>query len=229
MRIREKIRSVKLTIAGVAAIGSGCIHGSDILNALRSAADRRKKLFKDRTFAPDHYTVYLSNKDSSELKTFLGTLKAELLVEMQKYFQVKGYQINNSGIRINIRAKHTLVPGEMQIIGRFESDMLQECGPKELTFRLKLKSGTQDGEIFELTEGSHVIGRGRNADFVLPVADMMVSKNHCRIDLVRDEPLLRDLKSTNGTFLNDKIVNEAKRLNSGDLIRIGNTEIEVLF
>ena len=85
MTIREKIRSVKSTLTGRTAVGVGGIHGSDILDALKATVDPRKKIFKDKTFVPNHYTVYLSRQDLSGLKTFLKALKTELLDEMHRY------------------------------------------------------------------------------------------------------------------------------------------------
>jgi len=69
---------------------------------------------------------------------------------------------------------------------------------------------------------SFVIGR-LNAD--LNLQDRDVSRKHALIELLPDgKVFLRDLSSTNGTFLNGKrIVNS--RIKPGDKIKVGNTVI----
>ena len=53
----------------------------------------------------------------------------------------------------------------------------------------------------------------------------MVSRVHCRLTLLSDGQLeLRDLESTNGTFVNGKRV-ETARLASGDRIQVGRLEL----
>ncbi|MEO9221347.1 MAG: FHA domain-containing protein [Mycobacteriaceae bacterium] len=65
------------------------------------------------------------------------------------------------------------------------------------------------------------IGRGTDCD--LRIDDSGVSRHHVEVILGR-EVLLRDLGSTNGTYLNGVQTAEAT-LHDGDLIRIGATAI----
>jgi len=81
----------------------------------------------------------------------------------------------------------------------------------EATFRLK------SGAI-------KTIGRAPRADFILDVA--LVSRLHCRITAGDERLEVVDLKSTNGTFVNDKRVQKA-RLETGDRLRIGRVELTV--
>jgi len=69
-----------------------------------------------------------------------------------------------------------------------------------------------------------VITIGRDPQNTLCVADVLSSRNHAVVEsLSRNEVFLRDLGSTNGTFLNDeRLKAQARmRLHSGDSIRIG--------
>jgi pSer/pThr/pTyr-binding forkhead associated (FHA) protein len=81
---------------------------------------------------------------------------------------------------------------------------------------------TPDGEAkeLELTKNSITIGRSPEVDISL--ADKMVSRIHCGISFWDDSYFVRDFKSRNGTFLNDRQVDVA-RLNPGDRIRVGDT------
>jgi pSer/pThr/pTyr-binding forkhead associated (FHA) protein len=69
------------------------------------------------------------------------------------------------------------------------------------------------------------IGRLRGgAD--IEVDDPKVSRLHCAIEVKKDSVLLRDLRSTNGTYIGEKRV-LAARLNECAEFRIGETKIRV--
>ena len=78
---------------------------------------------------------------------------------------------------------------------------------------------------FRLKSGAiKTVGRAPRADFILDVA--LVSRLHCRLTAGDDQLEVLDLKSTNGTFVNDKRVAKA-RLAKGDRLRIGRVEMTV--
>lgn len=70
-----------------------------------------------------------------------------------------------------------------------------------------------------------VVGRDTGADLRIPVG--IVSRQHCEFRLDDDEVVLRDLGSSNGTFLNGKRVTEAT-LDAGDIVRVGPTTFTVV-
>ena len=78
---------------------------------------------------------------------------------------------------------------------------------------------------FRLKSGAiKTVGRAPRADFILDVA--LVSRLHCRLTAGDDQLEVVDLKSTNGTFVNDKRVDKAM-LATGDKLRIGRVELSV--
>ena len=78
---------------------------------------------------------------------------------------------------------------------------------------------------FRLKSGAvKTVGRAPRADFILDVA--LVSRLHCRLTAADDQLEVLDLKSTNGTFVNDKRIDRAK-LSTGDRLRIGRVEMTV--
>ena len=58
----------------------------------------------------------------------------------------------------------------------------------------------------------------------MQVLDKGISRNHSLLEHKGDHALLVDLGSTNGTFVNDKII-ISKILENNDIIKIGQTEI----
>ncbi|MFQ5501291.1 MAG: FHA domain-containing protein [Phycisphaerae bacterium] len=79
------------------------------------------------------------------------------------------------------------------------------------------KSGTR--KAFTLDNVTTIIGRKLDADLRIPLSD--ISREHCEFTLDDDTLMLRDLDSSNGTFVNDEKIFEDTPLNAGDHIRIG--------
>jgi pSer/pThr/pTyr-binding forkhead associated (FHA) protein len=74
--------------------------------------------------------------------------------------------------------------------------------------------------------GVRTLGRAVGADFIVDAA--LVSRVHCRFTALPDGGLeLRDLDSTNGTFVNGQRV-ESARLAPGDRMQIGRVELIAL-
>ncbi len=81
------------------------------------------------------------------------------------------------------------------------------------------------GRIFEL--GQEVtLGRSPGCAIYLE-DDTCTSSVHARVYRRNGELWLEDLRSTNGTFLNDSKVSEPTRIQRGDRIKIGSTILEV--
>jgi len=83
---------------------------------------------------------------------------------------------------------------------------------------------TVDGRVVTLTSGRVVIGRSRECD--VRVDDGNVSRRHA--ELVQESPsawAVADLGSTNGTEVNGRRVKKRTRVNDGDRITIGSTEL----
>ena len=81
------------------------------------------------------------------------------------------------------------------------------------------------GEVTEYPLGqSSVLGRSTTASVRL--ADREVSRKHSQIDREGDDYVLRDLGSSNGTFLNGKRILGAAKLSDGDEVLIGTSKME---
>jgi pSer/pThr/pTyr-binding forkhead associated (FHA) protein len=64
-------------------------------------------------------------------------------------------------------------------------------------------SGATFGKTFALT-GSMVIGRQADSDIPVPAEE--ISRHHARLQVTADGVLVEDMNSANGTFINDKRV-----------------------
>jgi hypothetical protein len=81
-----------------------------------------------------------------------------------------------------------------------------------------------ENQLLELKLGSNRIGRSPDADFT--IADPTVSNLHCEVVLAEQGVTVRDLESTNGTFVDGMQVREA-RLLPGQVMRLGDVEFLV--
>ncbi|HEU4933849.1 MAG TPA: FHA domain-containing serine/threonine-protein kinase [Pyrinomonadaceae bacterium] len=91
---------------------------------------------------------------------------------------------------------------------------------------LKVTEGPYKGRIFSFTQhDSFLIGRSPDAHLCLP-NDRYFSRNHCLLEMNPPHSYLRDLDSTNGTFLNGHRVKDAF-LKNGDRIQCGETILVV--
>ena len=91
---------------------------------------------------------------------------------------------------------------------------------------LRILAGPYSGREFTFDQhDTFLIGRSDSAHLYLP-EDKFFSRHHCLLEIAPPRCFLRDLGSTNGTFVNGQKVPEA-HLRSGDRIQGGQTVLEV--
>ena len=91
---------------------------------------------------------------------------------------------------------------------------------------LRVIAGPQTGRVFTFDQHeTFMIGRSEDSQFCLP-HDRYFSRNHCLLEIAPPQCFLRDLGSTNGTFVNGIKV-ETAHLKNGDRIQGGETVLEV--
>jgi predicted Zn finger-like uncharacterized protein len=89
--------------------------------------------------------------------------------------------------------------------------------PKDRRFSLAVLQGPATGQIFPITKVRTTIGRA-GAD--INIDDPEASRTHAAVEIVGDHAMLRDLGSTNGTFVDVEKV-ESHVLNNQMEFRIG--------
>ncbi|MGA2320321.1 MAG: FHA domain-containing protein [Solirubrobacteraceae bacterium] len=81
--------------------------------------------------------------------------------------------------------------------------------------------GHEPGMIYDL-DGDIVLGRGDRAEIRLE--DPFASSRHARIYEQGHIMVIEDLGSTNGTYLNEELLETPRPLHPGDRVRIGDSE-----
>ena len=94
--------------------------------------------------------------------------------------------------------------------------------------KLKVISGSHEGREIAISSEKFLIGRSDVCQ--LRPKSESVSRKHCIIVLREGRVLIQDLKSRNGTYVNDKRLpaDKAKVLKGGDRLRIGKLQLDVL-
>src|SRR5438477_2329070 len=85
--------------------------------------------------------------------------------------------------------------------------------------------GLELGRKFNLDSANIVIGRSSKSE--IQIDQESVSRNHAKIINTGKSIILRDLGSTNGTYVNDQLIDEYV-LRDGDFIKIGRTIFKFL-
>lgn len=91
----------------------------------------------------------------------------------------------------------------------------------DLPARLIVKRGPNREQIYSIT--SDDVSLGRSSSCTIPIPDPEVSRRHATIRLEKNDYVLQDWGSTNGTFVNDQRIRGRVTLYNGDEIRLGDT------
>ena len=97
--------------------------------------------------------------------------------------------------------------------------------PNETGLFLRIQEGEGAGSTFSFTSGGVFLLGREGADLVL--GDTKASRKHAEIAMYGPERyFIRDLASTNGTFVNGRRIRERHELHHQDRIRIGDTVLQ---
>ena len=90
--------------------------------------------------------------------------------------------------------------------------------------KLQVLSGSLAGQSFELKEGKTTVGRVE--DNAILIAEPSVSSHHAEIHVVEKDVIIKDLGSTNGSFINGEKITESV-LKAGQVLRLGQVELRL--
>jgi pSer/pThr/pTyr-binding forkhead associated (FHA) protein len=90
---------------------------------------------------------------------------------------------------------------------------------------LETDESVPDRATFRIPSGAvKTIGRSTGAEFTLDAP--LVSRLHCQLSATDEAVQVKDLDSTNGTFVNGKRITSAK-LQAGDRLTVGPVELRI--
>jgi len=191
-----------------------------------------KTIGVSRVYAPNRYEVGLSLRDFSRFESYQAVMATELENLLISYVKEKGYAVLDRP-RVKLVEVGKLHEGEFWIKTAMEGDLPVEKlggappGAKRRTPRkgpatLELIDSGDVSPTFTIDKETVQIGRLADNDIMLP--DPNVSRAHARVSRRGDSYFITDLKSTNGTFLNEERIMDAQ-LSDEDVIRLGSTRL----
>lgn len=113
-----------------------------------------------------------------------------------------------------------MAPRDDKTVRRDIRDLLTSAGGLKANF--VVLAGQDIGRTYPIEKAELQIGRGEQSDIFIDDED--VSRNHAKVEVTADAILLKDLGSTNGTFVNGRKITERK-LEDGDRLQIGNLTV----
>jgi pSer/pThr/pTyr-binding forkhead associated (FHA) protein len=117
-------------------------------------------------------------------------------------------------------------PQESIVLGAAEAAALRaELGVRPGHFLVVTSPELVQGSTIEVTAAT-TVGRDAGSGIRLE-RDEFVSARHARIEPRTDGLWIDDLGSTNGTFVNGGRVKSGRTLRPGDVVRIGETELQL--
>ena len=91
--------------------------------------------------------------------------------------------------------------------------------------KLVVLSEGMTGQSYELKVDKTTVGRVEDNTFQVPHPS--VSSHHCEVLLRGNDVVVKDLNSTNGTFINNQQITTEGVLKSGQILRLGQVEIRL--
>jgi pSer/pThr/pTyr-binding forkhead associated (FHA) protein len=116
------------------------------------------------------------------------------------------------------------------LVSGFKTQVIKRPLPKKATperyqASVVILEGYPEGMEYPIKRSHSVIGRNRDA--AVPLTDPLVSREHAAIIFRDDTFILKDLGSTNGTYMRGESIKQ-RRLSHGDKFQIGNTILQFI-
>jgi len=213
----------------------------EIARKLAREMEEHKVVSVSKTYAPNEYHVYVSPDDRQRFEDYEGALVKELSGYLLEHARLEKLALL-SRPEIAFHTDDRLSLGEFGIQARmvrpeedgqagarqaevghtmiYSADRLRpvEAGPAPTTAIV-----VAEGRRMVVGRSGATIGRSRDCDVVL--ADGNVSRRHAEVLPTEDGWSVNDLGSTNGVLVNGRRISAATRLEAGDRIELGTSEL----
>ena len=191
----------------------------------REMDDRAAVVSRGRTVVPNVFVVDLSPHDHDRLSVYSGTLTEELSGMVREYAEEQRYTFLG-GTSVALTLDPELETGLFRVHSEAKAEVASTPQGVRTPPTPPAGSGqprlvSDDTTAHPLTRAVTRLGRGTDVD--IRVDDPGVSRHHAEILLGR-EVVLRDLGSTNGTYVDGVQVGE-KVLHDGAVVQLGATRL----
>ena len=196
----------------------------ELASALRRETDTEAAVVaRDRTLVPNAFVIQLGPSDHDRVLQWDDTLAEELADSVTDHARQQRYAFVGP-VSVRFEREESLDTGVFRVRSARVKGTVAPATSATATPNHPVLD--VDGRRYQLSGRVTVLGRGSEADIV--VDDPGVSRRHVEIRLDDGSAVVRDLGSTNGTFVDGERASTA-RLSDGSSITIGRTRITVTF
>ncbi len=193
----------------------------EIASALqREVNDRAAVIDRTRTVVPNVFHVELSAHDFARLSVFTEPLQVELATLVRDYAGEQSYTLLGP-VQVVLGQDDELETGIFRVRSEARAEVTSAAGPVVAVEEARQPRLEVAGNAYPLVRAVTRLGRGTDTD--IRIEDPSASRHHCEI-VLGQPALVRDLNSTNGTFINGERITETE-LADGTTLMIGTTPL----
>ena len=219
----------------------GRLHPVELARKLAKAMEASKSFGVDKVYVPNRYEVQLNTEDFAAFASFRKDLENELSVYLEDLAKERGdslysrpvvkLQVGDRVGRRSLRVSAEIVDAEKVEQEAKEAEAVQQATQRIITKRegkaqpkAVLRACSQGkGSVISIRRLPFTMGRALDNDLVLE--DVRISRRHAEIVDLLGELCLRDLGSTNGTFVNGQRI-QHHSLRNRDFVSLGGVDFE---
>ena len=184
----------------------------EIGSAIKSHMDANAHIVsRDRILVPNQFEITLSVSDFARLKLIAERLNTELRNQAQAHAVKQGYQFAGPLV-ISLEESSSIGIGQVYV-----KASSPDVSPSDVQWAPRLEV-VGEGLSFEIVNTRTSVGRDASSD--IQINDTSLSRKHFEIIWDGKQAGIRDLGSTNGTFVGDARVRE-QALPTDSVIRAG--------
>jgi hypothetical protein len=173
--------------------------------------DLTRRLSNKGALSPNVVRVWLSPVDAQRFDGFQKALVAELEETVRQHALNEGYSFVGP-VKVEMFIDDDVKSGDVAV----ETDYVGGTSEPRLI--------VSDGRVFTIGELPLIIGRSPQAGVI--INDSNVSRQHAEVWRTAEGVAIRDLRSTNGTFVNGHRI-DAVSLSPRDDIAVGNLHFRI--
>ena len=193
----------------------------EIASALqREIGDRAAVIDRNRTVIPNVFHVELSEHDYRRLAVFKEALQTELATLVRDYGAEQRYTLLGP-VQVNLGQDDELDTGIFRVRSEARAEVRSAGSQEAVNIDSRQPRLEVGGTAYPLVRAITRLGRGSDTD--IRIEDPGASRNHCEI-VLGSPVLVRDLNSTNGTFVNGQKISQVE-VADGTAIMIGTTQL----
>lgn len=213
-RLERGIRGAMESVFG-RAFGGG-LQPTEIRRRVMIQAAASEQASQGGSRVANFYRVLLSPADLEALGPSLPALAVTLVEELEESAIAAGWETEGP-FAVEFQPRPGFAVGEFEVVPEWRRGVAG--------WRLRVVSGPDHGEVYDVAGREIIIGRQPDVDVCLTDTD--VSRYHAALRCDGFRLFLRDLGSTNGTYIAGRRIIE-EELRPGARFEVGRCLIEVL-